>query len=72
MQWNVSGNVGEMCVIWLGIDHGKSDELGYRGELEKIARFEKLKEFCNVFQNGLAFQGQIGKASISEFREIYR
>ena len=53
------------------IDHGRSDELGCWGELEKIARFEKLKNFCRVFQNDLAFLGRIGKPSLSEFPEIY-
>ena len=37
-------------------------EIG-RAWLGKIARFEKLKDLCSVFQNGLAFLGQIGKAS---------
>jgi hypothetical protein len=38
--------------------------------LEKIARYEKLENFSSVFQNGLAFLGRIGKASLSEFPEI--
>ncbi len=37
------------------------------GELKKLARFEKLENLSSVFQNGLAFLGQIGKASLSEF-----
>ncbi len=37
------------------------------GELEKIARFEKLENLSSVFQNGLAFLGRIGKASLSKF-----
>jgi hypothetical protein len=37
------------------------------GELEKIGRFEKLENLSSVFQKGLAFLGQIGKASLSEF-----
>jgi hypothetical protein len=41
------------------------------GKLEKIARFEILENFSSVFQNGLAFLGQIGKARLSEFPEIY-
>jgi hypothetical protein len=41
------------------------------GELEKIAHFEKLENLSSVFQNDLAFLGRIGKASLSEFPEIY-
>jgi hypothetical protein len=41
------------------------------GELEKNACFEKLENFSGVFQNGLAFLGRIGKASLSEFPETY-
>ena len=33
--------------------------------------FEKPKDFCSVFQNGLACLGQIGKVSLSEFPEIH-
>ncbi len=40
-------------------------------ELEKIARFKKLQSSSIVFQNDLAFLGRIGKASLSEFPEIY-
>ncbi len=40
------------------------------GELEKIARIKNLY-FFSVFKNGLAFLGQIGKAGLSEFPEIY-
>ncbi len=38
---------------------------------EKIARFEKLKNSSSVSQNGLAFMGLTGKASLSEFPKIY-
>jgi hypothetical protein len=41
------------------------------GKLEKIARFETLEKNSCVFQNGLAFLGQIGKTCLSEFPEIY-
>ena len=61
---------GFRCISY-SIDHGRSDELGCWGELEKIARFEKLKNFCRVFQNDIAFLGRIGKPSLSEFPEIY-
>jgi hypothetical protein len=40
-------------------------------KLEKIAPFEKLENLSSIFQNGLAFMGRIGKASLSEFPEIY-
>ncbi len=40
-------------------------------ELEKLARFKKLQSSSIVFQNDLAFLGQIGIASLSEFPEIY-
>jgi hypothetical protein len=39
--------------------------------LEKIAHFEKLENLSGVLLNGLAFLGRIGKASLSEFPEIY-
>jgi hypothetical protein len=39
-------------------------------ELENIVHFEKL-ENLSAFQNGLVFLGRIGKASLSEFPEIY-
>ncbi len=51
-------------------NHGRSDELGSGGELEKIARFEKLENSSIVFQNDLAFLVRIGNASLSEFPEI--
>jgi hypothetical protein len=38
---------------------------------KKIECFEKLENFSGVFQNGLAFLGRIGTASLSEFPEIY-
>ncbi len=53
------------------IDHGKSEELDSGPNLKKIARFKKLKNSSLYFQNDLAFQGRIGKASLSEFPEIY-
>ena len=34
--------------------------------MEKITRFKTPKYFCTVSQNGLAFLGQIVKASLSE------
>ena len=40
-------------------------------QIGKTARFKKLKDFCRVYQNGLAFLGWIGKLSLSEFTEIY-
>ncbi len=52
-------------------DHGRLEEPGYEANWKKIARFEKLENFSSVFQNGLAFLGRIGKASLSEFPEIY-
>jgi hypothetical protein len=39
--------------------------------LDKIARFIRLENFSLYFQNDLAFLGQIGKISLSEFAEIY-
>jgi hypothetical protein len=39
--------------------------------MEKLARFEKLENISSIFQNGLAFLGQIGKASLFELPEIY-
>ncbi len=44
---------------------------GYGANWKKIARFEKQENFSNVFQNGLAFLGRIGKSSLSMFSEIY-
>ncbi len=41
------------------------------GKLEKIARFEKLENLSSIFQNGLAFLGRIGKASLSVFPDIF-
>jgi hypothetical protein len=41
------------------------------GKLKKTARFEKLENLCSIFQNGLVFLRRIGKASLSEFPEIY-
>jgi len=45
-RYNKDYNVGEL-------DHGRSDVLA--GQLEKIARFKNLKDFCRVSQNGLIF-----------------
>ncbi len=53
------------------IDNGRSDEPGCRADWKKIARFEKLDNFRSAFQNGLAFLGRFGKASLSEFSQIY-
>jgi hypothetical protein len=53
------------------IDHGRSDEPGCGADWKKIARFKKLDNLRSVFQNGLAFLGLIGKASLSEFPQIY-
>jgi hypothetical protein len=39
--------------------------------LEKIARFKEHQSSKVVIQNDLAFLGRIGKASLSEFPEIY-
>ncbi len=38
---------------------------------KKIARLEKVKDLCNIFQNDLAFQGIIVKAILSEFPVFY-
>ncbi len=38
---------------------------------KKIALFKKFLNFYSVFQNSLAFLGQIVKASLSEFPKIY-
>jgi hypothetical protein len=38
--------------------------------LEKIT-IEKLENISSVFQNGLAFLGRIGKASLTVFPDIY-
>ncbi len=38
---------------------------------KKVERFEKIENLSSVFQNGLAFVRQIGKASLYEFPEIY-
>ncbi len=57
--------------IVLDIDHGRSDEPVNGENWEKIVHIEKLKNLSSVFQNGLAFLGQNGKARLSEFPEIY-
>ncbi len=54
----------------LTVDHGRLDEPGC-GANWKLASFEKLENLSSVFQNGLAFLGRIGKASLFEFPEIY-
>jgi hypothetical protein len=41
------------------------------GRIGKIARFKKLENLSSVYKNGLAFLVQIGKASLSEFPEIF-
>ncbi len=41
------------------------------GELEKIAHFEKLKISAVFIKTAKLFLGQIWKASLSEFPEIY-
>jgi hypothetical protein len=58
-------------ILCLSIDHGKSNEPGCGANWKKIARFETIENFISIFQNGQAFQGRIGKASLSEFPEIY-
>jgi hypothetical protein len=41
------------------------------GQIGKNTTLKKTKNLSSVFQNGLAFLGRIGKASLSEFPEIY-
>jgi hypothetical protein len=54
----------DIKLIMETIDHGRSDELGY-GVNNKTSTFP-----CSVFVSGLAFLGQIGKASLSQFTKI--
>ena len=52
------------------INHERPDKLGCWGELERIARFKRPKVF-DEFLKYPSFLGGIGKASLSEFPEIY-
>ncbi len=40
------------------------------GQSEKIARFEKLENLSNVFQNSLAFLGQFPEIYVSADRSL--
>ncbi len=53
------------------IGHGRLNEPGCGANWKKIKHLEKLENISSVFQNGLAFLRQIGKASLFEFPEIY-
>ncbi len=52
-------------------DHERSNIPGRGANCKKIAHFAKLDNLSSIFQNGLDFLGRIGKASLSEFPEIY-
>ena len=49
--------------------HGELDEFGCGTSWKKPPL--KRKRMYTIFQNGLAFLWQMGKASLSEFSELY-
>ncbi len=54
------------------IEQRRSDELGSGMNWKKDHTFQTLQYSSIDSQNGLAFLGEIGKASLSEFHEIYK
>ncbi len=73
VNWHLFGTFASLYLITHDTNHRPQEieRTWLWAELEKVARFKKLQSSSILFQNETCFLGRIGKASLSEFPNIY-